>query len=121
MKSSPGVNKNFHLPLPPALYSGLRDASARLGAPATDLAREAIGAWLKEEKRRRIKAELAAYVDAVAGSIDDHDPSIADAGGSAFLAAYPDDDWSFEGARTKPVARARAAAKKPASRRKNSS
>lgn len=96
MKTTFDTSKNFHLPLPSALYAGLRDASVRLGAPATELAREAISAWLKEEKRRRIKADLGAYVDAVAGTLDDHDPAVARAGAEAFLAAHPDDDWSQE-------------------------
>ncbi len=74
------IPKNFHLPLPPALYAGLRDASARLGAPATELAREAIDAWLKQEKRRRVRAEVAAFAEAYAGTALDSDPAWEAAG-----------------------------------------
>lgn len=74
------IPKNFHLPLPPALHAGLRDASARLGAPATELAREAIDTWLKEEKRRRVRAEVAAFAEAYAGTTLDCDPAWEAAG-----------------------------------------
>lgn len=67
------IPKNFHLPLPPALYAGLRDASVRLGAPATELAREAIDVWLKEEKRRHVRAEVAAFAETHAGTALDLD------------------------------------------------
>lgn len=74
------IPKNFHLPLPPALHAGLRDASVRLGAPATELAREAIDVWLKEEKRRRVRAEVAAFAEAYAGTTLDSDPTWEAAG-----------------------------------------
>lgn len=90
------LNKNFHLPLPPALYADLRAAAERMGAPATDLAREAIQVWLKQERRRQIHAELSAYAQAVAGSRDDFDPAVSAAGAQHFLASTPHDDWSAE-------------------------
>ena len=74
------IPKNFHLPLPPALYAGLRDAALRLGAPATELAREAIDVWLKEEKRRRVRAEVAAFAEIYAGTELDSDPAWEAAG-----------------------------------------
>ncbi len=80
MKSNTLANKNFHLPLPADLYSRLRDASSRLGAPATELAREAIAEWLREEKRRALRADLAAFVDAHAGTEWDRDPMLEAAG-----------------------------------------
>ena len=118
MKTTFDTSKNFHLPLPSALYAGLRDASVRLGAPATELAREAISAWLKEEKRRRIKADLGAYVDAVAGTLDDLDPAVAHAGAEAYLAAHPDDDWSRESSRPDLAGIPRRGTKKQAIKRK---
>lgn len=83
--------KNFHLPLPPALYAGLRDASARLGAPATELAREAIDAWLKQEKRRRVSAEIAAFAETHAGTAWDIDSAWEAAGleSAATLPPWP--------------------------------
>jgi|GEM_PF-1729891 len=67
------ATKNFHLPMPAALYAGLREAAARAGAPATDVAREAIQAWLHEERRRQQRIELADFVEANAGSAWDID------------------------------------------------
>ena len=90
------VNKNFHLPLPPTLYADLRAAAERVGTPATDVAREAIKVWLKQERRRRIHAELRAYAEVTAGSKDDFDPAVSAAGVESFLAAHPDDDWRAE-------------------------
>ena len=66
--------KNFHLPLSADLYAGLREAAARAGAPATDVAREAIQAWLNEDRRRQQRTELANFVEANAGSAWDSDP-----------------------------------------------
>ena len=74
------VMKNFHLPLSADLYAGLREAAARAGAPATDVAREAIQAWLNEERRRQQRTELANFVDANAGSAWDTDPQWEAAG-----------------------------------------
>ena len=80
MKSNTLANKNFHLPLPADMYARLRDASSRLGAPATELAREAIAEWLREEKRRVLRAGLAAFVDIHAGTEWDLDPAVEAAG-----------------------------------------
>ena len=90
------VTKNFHLPLPPELYADLRAAAERVGTPATDVAREAIQIWLKQERRRQIHAELRAYAEVTAGSRDDFDPVVSAAGAQTFLAAHPHDDWSAE-------------------------
>ena len=72
--------KNFHLPLSADLYAGLREAAARAGAPATDVAREAIQAWLNEDRRRQQRTELANFVEANAGSAWDSDPQWEAAG-----------------------------------------
>lgn len=90
------ANKNFHLPLPPALYADLRAASERSGTPATEVARAAIQVWLKQERRRWIHAELRAYGEGVAGTRDDFDPAVSAAGAESFLAAHPQDDWRAE-------------------------
>ena len=66
--------------MPVALYTGLREAAARAGTPATDVAREAIQAWLNEDRRRQQRTELAAFVAANAGSAWDLDPQWEAAG-----------------------------------------
>ena len=72
--------KNFHLPMPATLYAGLREAATRAGTPATDLARQAIQAWLKEEQRRVQRDALSNFVEANAGSAWDLDPQWEAAG-----------------------------------------
>jgi len=78
MKSQPSYN--FHLPLPPDLHDLLRQEVAQSGRAATALAREALGEWLRERRRRRLAAEIAAYAEATAGSADDLDPDLEEAG-----------------------------------------
>ena len=88
--------KNFHLPLPPALYADLRAAAEQAGTPATEVAREAIQSWLKEARRRKVREELRDFARAYAGTEWDLNPAAAAAGAQSFLHAYPDDDWSAE-------------------------
>lgn len=85
--------RNFHLPMPAALYSSLREAAARTGSPATDVAREAIQVWLMEERRRKVREELEAFVEANAGTAWDLDPKWEAAGleSIAKLPPWPDD------------------------------
>ena len=80
--------KNFHLPLSAALYTSLREEAARNGAPATELARQAIQVWLHEQRRRKIQDELAVFVEANAGSVWDLDPQW-EAAGVESLAKLP--------------------------------
>ena len=44
--------KNFHVPLPEQTYALLRDAAERTQVPATNLAREAIDSWLRDQARK---------------------------------------------------------------------
>ncbi|MEZ0229943.1 MAG: hypothetical protein ACAI25_15070 [Planctomycetota bacterium] len=70
------MTKNLHVPLTPGLHAELRAAAERNGRPATEIAREAIERWLKDEQRRVIKAEIAEYAAARAGTTDDLDPEL---------------------------------------------
>lgn len=72
--------KNFHVPLPEETYTQLRAAAARTEVPATALAREAIDAWLRQRAREERRAAIAEYVEAVAGTLDDLDPALEEAG-----------------------------------------
>ena len=71
---------NFHLPLPSELFNALKTEAAAQGISATIIAREALSAWLKEQKRQRIAEELRAYAFEVAGTPDDLDPEWEQAG-----------------------------------------
>lgn len=95
------ANRNFHLPLSPALYADLRAAAERAGTPATDVAREAIQAWLRQERRREIHEELRAFAEEFAGTEWDLDPQFEAAGleSIAKLPPWPNPP-KFEPART---------------------
>ena len=67
---------NFHLPLPQELHEMLRAESEASGEPATNLAREALGDWLKRRKRERRHAEIAAFAAEHAGTSFDLDPDL---------------------------------------------
>lgn len=71
---------NFHLPLPADLHEMLRQEVEQSGQAATILAREALREWLRERRRRRLSAEIAAYAEAVAGTVDDLDTELEEAG-----------------------------------------
>ena len=66
--------KNFHLPLPEDVYAALREEAAALKRPATVVAREAIGAWLRERRRTSVRESIAAYAAKHAGTTADLDP-----------------------------------------------
>ena len=74
------ATKNFHLPLPEALYDELRVAARDAGQPATRLAQELMRAGLDEWRRARRRREIAAYARQVAGSREDLDPELERAG-----------------------------------------
>ena len=71
---------NFHLPLPQELHEMLRQEVEQSGQAATMLAREALRDWLRERRRRRLSAEIAAYAEDVAGTPEDLDSDLEDAG-----------------------------------------
>jgi predicted DNA-binding protein len=68
--------RNFHLPLPEAVYEALRDEAARSAKPATVVAREAIEAWLRERKRSAVHEAIAHYAVKHAGTSTDLDPAL---------------------------------------------
>jgi hypothetical protein len=74
------ATKNFHLPLPEALYDELRRAAREVDQPATRFAQELMRAGLDEWRRARRRQEIAAYARQVAGSSEDLDPELEHAG-----------------------------------------
>jgi hypothetical protein len=70
------ATKNFHLPLPEALYDELRLAAREVDQPATRFAQELMRAGLDEWRRARRRQEIAAYARQVAGSTEDLDPEL---------------------------------------------
>ena len=74
------ARRNLHVPLQEDLYRRLREESKRSMRPATELAREALEAWLRERRKAAIHAEIAAYAAECAGSLADLDPVLEAAG-----------------------------------------
>jgi hypothetical protein len=74
------ATRNFHLPLPEALYDELRRAASEVNQPATRFAQELMRAGLDEWRRARRRQEIAAYARQVAGSTEDLDPELERAG-----------------------------------------
>jgi hypothetical protein len=74
------ATKNFHLPLPQKLYDDLRAAAREAEQPTTRLAQELVRVGLAEWRRVRRRDQIAAYARQVAGSRDDLDPELEQAG-----------------------------------------
>ena len=72
--------KNFHLPLPEQIYTGLRAEAERTGEPATTLAREAVDWWLRQQVRKATHDAIAAYATEMAGTHLDLDADLESAG-----------------------------------------
>lgn len=70
---------NFHVPLDEALYAQLRRQAEEQQLPATTLAREAIGSWLKQQAKLERSRQLAEYAAQVAGTDEDLDPELEEA------------------------------------------
>ena len=72
--------KNFHLPLPIALYSELRDAAKTNGQPATKLAQQLVKQGLELLRRAERRRQISNYASSVAGTRDDLDPDLEESG-----------------------------------------
>ncbi len=71
--------RNFHVPLPPALYEELRAEAHRQERPATNVVREAIAVYLRQQASDERHRRIAAYAEAVAGSEADLDEALEEA------------------------------------------
>jgi hypothetical protein len=71
--------KNFHLPLPEEIDSDLRSAADRLRIPATIIAREAISAWLRAQKKAVRRQAVMQYATSVGGTRLDLDRELESA------------------------------------------
>ena len=68
--------RNFHVPISEETHRRLRAASQRTKRPATALAREAIEAWLEEQRKRALHQAIAEYAGREAGGTADLDPEL---------------------------------------------
>jgi hypothetical protein len=77
------ATKNFHLPLPEALYDELRSSAREADQPATRFAQELMRTGLEEWRRTRRRHQIAVYARQVAGTSEDLDPELERAGVSS--------------------------------------
>jgi hypothetical protein len=74
------ATKNFHLPLPEALYEQLRSAAKEADQPATKFAQDLVQVGLDQWRRAHRRQQIAAYAQQVAGSSQDLDRELEHAG-----------------------------------------
>jgi metal-responsive CopG/Arc/MetJ family transcriptional regulator len=74
------ATKNLHVSLPEALYDELRSAAREAGQPATKFAQELVRAGLDQWRRTQRRQQIAAYARQVAGTRQDLDPGLQQAG-----------------------------------------
>jgi len=79
MKSSI-KKRNFHIPLSDETYSALRKAAEETNIPATQIARDALDYWLKEQKKGSVQREIAQYAKSFAKTKFDLDDDLEEAG-----------------------------------------
>jgi rRNA-processing protein FCF1 len=77
--------RNFHLPLPPALYAALKKEAKKRGRPATAIARSAVESWLFRARASELHEEIASYAVKHGGSDMDLDRSLEVAGIESLL------------------------------------
>ena len=81
--------RNFHVPLPDELYEQLQEEAKRSNHPATQVARDAIAAWVREKQRVALHEAIVAYAQAQAGTEADLDPAWEAAGVSSLMEEEP--------------------------------
>jgi len=72
--------KNFHLPLPEDTWAQLMKAAECARVPATALARQAIDAWLDDQRRAARHQAIASWAAEMAATDLDLDPKFEAAG-----------------------------------------
>lgn len=86
--SKTAPSHNLHVPLPENLYGMLRAESHRSKMPATILAREAIGDWLRRRKKSMLDKEIRKYAANEAGTKADLDNELEAASIDHLLTDY---------------------------------
>lgn len=77
MKTS--ATHNFHIPLSADLYNKLKETALRLGLPATQVARQALEAWVRQQKARALHEDIADFARQHGGGEYDLDEGLEDA------------------------------------------
>lgn len=67
---------NLHVPLPDEIYRCLRDAAGRSRRSMSEVAREAIGAWIRVYQQNQLHREIVEYATVMGGSASDLDEAL---------------------------------------------
>ena len=67
---------NFHVPLPDEIYQQLRAETKRLNQPATQLVRQAIETWLRQQRQITLHDEIQRYAQRHGGTDIDLDTDL---------------------------------------------
>ena len=73
------ADHKIHVPLPKELYIWLKEESKRSRQPATVIARETLESLRKVQLKKQKEADLAAFIEANAGTEWDYDPLVGEA------------------------------------------
>ncbi|MFZ2445882.1 MAG: hypothetical protein WAW37_05960 [Syntrophobacteraceae bacterium] len=84
------TQRNFHVPLPEALYDRLRKEAEQSGESATEIARHAIAGYLEKRRRDAIHSAIVNYAKRHAGTMVDLDDEL-EAASSERLATGEED------------------------------
>jgi len=83
--------RNFHVPLPEALYERLRKEAEQSKEPATEIARHAIENYLEEKRRHVLHSAIRNYATRHAGTTVDLDEELEAASLEHFVAGKEED------------------------------
>ena len=64
---------NFHVPLSEELYQQLQEETRRQRKPATQLARQAIATWLRQQRETTLHEAIRHYAEQMSGTEADLD------------------------------------------------
>lgn len=73
------ADHKIHVPLSKELYGWLKEESKRSRQPATVIAREALESLRKTRLKKEREANVAAFIEANAGTDWDYDPVVGEA------------------------------------------
>ena len=78
--------RTFHLPLPDDLHDALRREAELAHRTATEVAKEALVAWLETRRQQRLAEDIQRFATATAGTEMDLDQNLEVAGVEGLLA-----------------------------------
>lgn len=85
------ADHKIHVPLSKELYGWLKEESKRSRQPTTVIAREALESFRKTRLKKEREANLAAFIEANAGTPLDYDPVVGEASLESLQTAWKEE------------------------------